>query len=76
MDIFVVFQANYTIIFESIQIRRTRAELEAVRTNQKAIGAKYRNESEHCRDFAVLRIFATCIIFQVAKFRNFAGYEI
>ena len=42
MDIFVVLQANYTIIFESIQIRRTRAELEATCTKHKVIGAKYR----------------------------------
>ena len=54
VDIFVVLQANYTILFESTQIRRTRAELKAECTSQKAIGAKTRRIEEHCRDFAVL----------------------
>ena len=54
VDIFVVLQANYTIIIESTKIRRTQAELEAACTSQKAIGAKNIRRDEHCRDFAVL----------------------
>ena len=68
MDIFVVLQANYTIIIESTQIRRTRAELEAACTSQKAIGAKNRRREEHCKDFT------GCEFLQPTKFcrlRNF-----
>ena len=68
MVIFVVLQANYTIIIESTQIRRTRAELEAACTSQKAIEAKNRRREGQCRGFAMSRIFATCTACYLTNF--------
>ena len=68
MDIFVVLQANYTIIFESILIRRARVELEVACTNQKEIGAKYRRivsiaEILQCYEFSQPALFAVLTTF-------------